>query len=88
MGLHSGGIDEDLLRRTADLGEGLKQGDPNAPLGPSDIAIVERLPRSIIGRRVDPTSPRFQHMNDAADDPPIIYARLTARVGRKIWRNL
>ena len=82
MGLHGGGIDKDLVRRAADLG--LKQSGADAPLGPSDIAIVERLPWSIIGRRVDPTSPGSQHMNDAADDPPIVYACLAACFGARI----
>ena len=88
MGLHGGGVDEHLRRRSADLCERAEQIDPNAFGGPTHIAVVERLFRSVFRRRIDPAPTRFQHMNNAADDPVVVNARFAARVSRKVRRNL
>jgi hypothetical protein len=87
MGLHGGGVDEHLRRRSADLCERAEQIDPNAFGGPTHIAVVERLFRSVFRRRIDPAPTRFQHMNNAADDPVVVNARFAARVSRKVRRS-
>src|SRR5215203_4600738 len=60
---------------------------PHALRGPADIPVIEGLARAMDGRRVDPAGARLQHMDDAADHPPIIDARLASRVGRQVRRD-
>jgi hypothetical protein len=67
--------------------KGVEQGRPYARFRPSDDAIVERLPRFVFLRRVDPSAARFQNMNDAAEGTQILDTRLAARVGRQMRRN-
>jgi hypothetical protein len=81
--LDGGTVDQHLRGWTARRGERMKHVDPNAFRRPADEAVVERLARSINGGRVDPSAAGFEHVNDAADHPSIIDARLAARVGRK-----
>jgi hypothetical protein len=88
MGLHRAGVDQNLGRRAGGLGERLEQLDPHAFRRPPDKAIVERLLRPIIRRRVDPTTARFQHMNNPADHPPVVDARLAPRIRRQMRRDL
>ena len=88
MRFDGGAINQNLRGWSAGLRERMEQIDPHAFLSPAHIAIVERFLRPVFERRVDPTPARFQHMNDAADHPSIIDARLAARVGRKMWLNL
>src|SRR4051794_32795839 len=58
----------------------MEEVHPYALRGPADIPVIEGLARAIDGRRVDPAGARLQHMDDAADHPPIIDARLASRV--------
>ena len=88
MRLHRRGVDEDLHRRATCLRERVEQIDPDALGRPAHIAIIEGFSRPIFWWRIDPSPAGFQHVDDAADHPPIINARLTARVGRKMRRNL
>ncbi len=64
--------------------ERVEEIDPHALGRPADVAIVKRLLRSIDRRRNDPASAGFEHMNDPADHPAIINARLDPRVSRII----
>lgn len=84
MCLHGRAIDEYLSRRAACACQGLEEIDPDALGGPTDIAIVERLARSIVGGSIDPPSARLQDMDDAADHPTVIDTRLAARVRRQM----
>ena len=88
MRFDRGTVDQNLRRRAAGLSERMEQLDPHAFLRPADKAVVERLPRPVLGRRIDPATARFQHMDDAADHPPVVNARLAARVGRQMRRDL
>jgi hypothetical protein len=55
------------------------------PLGrPAPETVVERLARVIDRRRILPPAAGNQHMDDAAENPTIIDARLAACVGRKM----
>lgn len=83
MRLDGGGVDQHLGRRPAGRGQGVEDVDPDALGRPSDEAVVERLPRSVDPRRIDPAPARLQYMHDAADDPPVTDPRLAARVLRK-----
>ena len=84
MRFDGGTVDENLRWRPACLRKRAKETDPDAFLRPSHEAIVERLLGAVFGRRIDPASARFEHMNDAADDAPVVNARLAARVRRQV----
>jgi len=58
----------------------MKDVRPN-PLGrPAHEAIIERFARAVDRRRVRPTTAGLQHMNDAADHPPVIHPGHAPRV--------
>ena len=72
MSLHCRTVDQHLRRRTTGRSQGMEDGLPN-PFGrPAHEAIVERLARAIDGRRIDPAAAGFEHMNNPANDAPII----------------
>ena len=84
MSLHCRTVDQHLRRGTAGRSQGMEDALPN-PLGrPTHEAIVERLARAIDGRRIGPAAAGFKHMNNPADDAPIIHSRFAARIGRKV----
>jgi hypothetical protein len=70
-------VDQYLLRWPAGTGQRLEKLDPNPFAGPAHIAVVERLARPVIRRRIDPAAAGLQNMDDAADHPLIIDTRLT-----------
>ena len=88
MRLYCGAVDENLCGRPACLRQSVKEIDPDAFLGPADIAVVERFLRPVFRRRVDPSTAGFEHMDDAADHPAVVDARLAARIGGKMRRDL
>ena len=88
MRFHGGAINQNLRRRSAGLRERVEHVGPYALFRPPDEAVVERLSRSVLGRRIDPTAARFQHLYDAADHAPIINARFATRVCRQMRFDL
>ena len=88
MRLDRGGVDEKLRRRAASLRERVEEIDPHALGRPPDITVVERLPRPVFRRRVDPAPAGFQHVDNPADHAPIIDPRLAPRVSGEVRRNL
>lgn len=88
MRLDRRGVDEELRWRPASLRERVEEIDPDALRRPADIAVIERLPRPVFRRCVDPAPAGFQHMHDAADHPPVIDPRFAPCVGGKMRRNL
>ena len=62
----------------------MEEIDPDALGGPSDVAVVERLVRPVVGRRIDPAPAGLQDMDDAADHPAIIDPRLATCIGRQM----
>jgi len=83
MRLHGRAIDQDLRRRSAGRCECLEYVYPYALRCPADEAIVECFARTIELRRIDPAPTGLQHLDDAADDPPIIDPWLAARIVRQ-----
>jgi hypothetical protein len=84
MSLHCRTVDQHLRWRAASRSQGMKDALPN-PFGrPAHEAIVERLAWAIDGRRIGPAAAGFEHMNNPADDAPIIHSRLAARISRQI----
>jgi hypothetical protein len=87
MGLHSGTVDQDLLRRPSGLRKRVEQIDPDAFCRPADIAVVEGFPWPVFWRSVDPATARPQHIDDPADHPTIVNPRLASRVRRQMRLN-
>lgn len=84
VGLYGGGVDQHLGRRAASLRERLEQFDPDLLGRPAHEAVVERLLRPIdVPRRVGPAATGLQHMDNATDHPPVVYALLAPRVLRQ-----
>src|SRR5215213_6485023 len=87
VGLYCRTIDQKVRWWSTGAGECLEQIDPHALCRPADVAIVERLARSVDTRRIYPAPTGLQHLNDAAYDPAVIDARLASRVGRQMRRH-
>ena len=83
MRLHMRTVDQHFGRRTALGRQRFEHGTPDALLGPALVPVVQRLAGAIDRRRVLPAAARLQHMHDAADHPPIIDPRHTARLVRQ-----
>ena len=54
--------------------QGLKNCSPPVTFGPAVEAIVDRRIRPIFARAIAPSGSRLQHVNDAADDAPVVVA--------------
>lgn len=87
MRLHGRRVDQNLDGRPARTGKSVEKVGPDAFLGPSDIAVIERFLRPVIWRRIDPAPAGLQHMDDPADHPPVINPRLAPRVCRQMRRK-
>ena len=74
MSLDRGGVERQGDGFLAQFRQGLEDRTPSSPLGPAIEAIVDRGVRAVFIRAIAPTRPRLQHMNDAADDAPIVLA--------------
>ncbi len=68
-------------RWTAGARQGMEETDPDAPGGPADIAVAERLAWPVVGRRIDPAPAGLQDMDDVADHPAVVNTRLATRLG-------
>lgn len=81
MGVHRGRTDQNLRGRSASLSERLEQPDPNTLRCPALETIVEDLLQPAdLAQCVRPTSSGFQHLNDFADHPLFVHARLAPRI--------
>jgi len=85
MRLHRGAVDENLRGRPACLRQSVKEIDPHTFFGPAD---VERFLRPVFRWRVDPSTDGFKHMDDAADHPAVVEARLAAHLSRQMRLDL
>src|SRR5258708_19068745 len=56
----------------ARLGQCFKDCAPSFALGPAIEAIVDRRVGTVFARTITPPRTRLQHVNDAADDAPIV----------------
>lgn len=88
MGTNSRGIDEQLRRWPASIGQGIKHAAPDAFSRPALEAAVERLSRAVDGKCVDPAATALDDVDDTADHTPVIYAWLAAGVGRQMQPQL
>lgn len=84
MGFDRRRIDQELCWWSARLRQSSENPSPDAFLGPTHEAIVERFTRTIDFGRIAPSSTGFEHMHDAADHAAIIHARFASCIGRKM----
>jgi hypothetical protein len=61
---------------------------PDAAFGPPRKAIVDRRVRAVLRRAILPSTAASQHMQDAADHPPIVRPFLAAYVARQMQLDL
>ncbi len=87
MSLDRGGVERQRDGVFAELRQSFKDRTPSATFGPAVEAIVDCRVGAIFGWAIAPTSPRLQHMNDAADDAPIVVARRTRQSCRQMRLN-
>ena len=79
------GIEHQLVGDRAygcDLG---KQALPDTALGPPVVAVVDRGVRAVRRGRILPAAADLQHMQDAADHPPVVDPRFTRLAVRQMW---
>jgi hypothetical protein len=88
MRTNSRGIDEQLCWWSASIGQGVEYPAPDAFVGPTLEAVVERLSRTVGSGCIHPAPTTLDDVDDAADHSSIIYARLAAGVGRKMRLQL
>lgn len=56
----------------AGLGQRFKDRTPSSSLGPAVEAIVDGRVRAVFTRAIAPSRTRLQHVNDSADDAPVV----------------
>jgi hypothetical protein len=83
MRFHVRTVEQDLCWRAARSSERRKSILPNTLRPPAYEPIVERFMRPVVRRRIFPSTPRLQHLNDAADHPSIINPSNSTRIRRK-----
>src|SRR5262245_39438433 len=84
MGFHMRAVDHLGLGRSTTPGERAEQPLPDAALAPSCKASVDRRVWAVFRRAILPTTATLQHMQDAADHPPVIDPLLAAYVARQM----
>ena len=77
-------IDHLRLGRSTALGKFTEEMLPDTPFGPPGEAIVDGCVRTILRWAILPATATSQHMQDAADDPPIIRPFLTPDIARQV----
>ena len=68
---------------SARLGQGLEDRAPSAFLGPAVKPIVDRRVGAVLARAIAPAPSRLQHVDDAADNAPIVVPLWT---GQARWQ--
>ncbi len=84
MRLDVRGVDHLHIRGTSPAGKLSEQVFPDPAPRPAHKPSVDRRRRAILGRAIAPAAATFQHMNDAANDPSIIYTLDTANIRRQV----
>ena len=74
-----GGIDHQPVRLSALGREFSEDAVEHAQAAPADEAIIDRLVRTVGGRRITPAQAVPDHEDDAAQDPPVIDPRDAVR---------
>ena len=69
----------------AEPGQGFEDGAPSAALGPAIEAIVDCRVGTVFPRAIAPSCARLQHVDDAADDTPVVLALRPSQTVRQMW---
>lgn len=67
----------------AQLGQRFEDSTPPAALGPAIEAIIDRRVRPVFLRAIAPSGAGLKHVDDTADDEPIIPTRRSRQTARK-----
>ena len=84
MSLDRSGVQRQDGGAFARLCQSFEDRAPSVFLGPAIEAIVDRRVGTVLARAVAPAASRLQHMDDAADDTPVVIPRRTRQVPRKM----
>src|SRR3954454_6285129 len=76
-------VDRGRAKETCAAGERLEDVQPNALPAPTIEAVVDRRIGAVFRGAITPARTRTQHVNDAADHPPVIDPVRTAAATRK-----
>ena len=69
----------------AGLGQRFKDRAPSSALCPTIEAIVDRRVRPVFRWTIAPPRTRLQHVNDAADDAPVVVPIRPRQSRRQMW---
>src|ERR1700759_375274 len=67
------------------LGQRLKDCAPSSALGPTVEAIVDGCVRAVFTRTIAPSCTPLQHVNNAADDAPVVVPIRPRQSRRQMW---
>ena len=87
MCLDRSGVDRQGHAVLAAIGQGFEDGPPAPAFGPAIEAIIDGRIRTILGRAITPAGATLEHMDDAADDPPIIISFGSGQIRRQVRLN-
>jgi hypothetical protein len=80
-------VDHLDLARSTPPGKLTEQLLPDAALGPTGKAVVDRRVRTVLRRAILPTAAALQHVQDAAQHPSVVHTLLAPHVGRQVRFN-
>ena len=86
MRLDRGGIDRQGHAVLAAVRQRKEYSLPTPAFGPAIETIVDGRIRTIFGWAIAPSRARLEHVNDSADDAPIVVARRPGEICRQVRR--
>ena len=84
VGFHVGGVDHLRVCGSSTPGKLPEQVFPDAAPCPANKPVIDRRRRTVFGRAITPAATALQHMDDAADDAPIVRSLDTSNIGRQM----
>jgi hypothetical protein len=84
MGFHVRGVDHLGICGSAIPGQLAEEVFPDAASSPSNKPVVDCRRRTVLERAIAPAATAFQHMDDAADDTPVIRSLDTSHISRQM----
>src|SRR5215470_10112520 len=87
MCLDRGGVDRQGYAVLAAIGQGFEDRSPTSAFGPAIEAIVNGCVGTVLRWAIAPAGAALQHMDDAADNPPIVISFGTGQVRRQMRCN-
>jgi hypothetical protein len=87
MRLNRGRVDRQSHAVLTAIGQALEDPSPASAFGPAIEAIADGRVGTILGRAIAPVGAALEHMDDAADDPPIVISFGSGQVRRQVRCN-